>query len=295
MIFVYLLLPWIILIVINFLIQPTALYAAGKIMKINNPNFKFSTCIWINFVAALIAGLLGGINIFLSLAAYVLLLGYLMKKQFMLATNTLAIMIVIMLGISIGMNYLQQNLVLLLLTGTTNSLQSINTNQSLNGSTQVAVLPPEDVCKLLSNEQATQIVGVTLHGSKSGLDMCVYSDDAKENYLYITYYRIHSDMQEKAYYLNDSYSKWNVETHDEIQKDAFLASQDALMKVFFMVNDKHYLIERSNSETAIVTDKVLLSLAKAVLEGSSNNSLSNTQSGTEQVLQTQEIHGIKRN
>ena len=179
-------------------------------------------------------------------------------------------------------------------------LQSTSLNQNL-GVTQEAMLPHEDVCNLLSDEKASEILGVAVQGENSTYDdMCVYHDDKKENYLYLTFYRTNSNEAVKSYYssLNSQYTApWKVESHDEIQTNAFLAQEDALMKVFFMVNDNHYSIERSDTETRLITDKILLSLAKAILGNNNNNSVSSTQTETTEVSQTQDIqtqpyHGL---
>jgi hypothetical protein len=150
--------------------------------------------------------------------------------------------------------------------------QQLISNLTSQQNTQESNIPSEDVCKLLGDAAASQILGVQVHGYNSLFDSsCVYSDDKKEVYLYLIFYRSNTPLEQKDYYLNDQYSKWKVQSHDEIQKNAFLVEQDALMKVFFLVGGKHYSIERSDSETRLITDQILLSLTKNILDTASTN------------------------
>lgn len=90
---IILILPFIIIALELFIIYPAALYGAGKIMKITSPKFKFGTCIWINFVAGLLAGLVQGVHPILTIIVFIGLLTYMIKKQFEASTNAIVVMV----------------------------------------------------------------------------------------------------------------------------------------------------------------------------------------------------------
>jgi len=90
---IILILPFIVIALELFVIYPSALYGAGKIMKITNPKFKFTTCIWINFIAGLLAELVSGIHPILTIIVFIGLLSFMIKKQFEASTNAIIVMI----------------------------------------------------------------------------------------------------------------------------------------------------------------------------------------------------------
>lgn len=101
------LLPWIFLGLELFLILPAGLYLGGKIMKIQHEKFTFGSCIWINFIAGLLAGFVVEFNQYAALGVFIILLGFIIKKQFQATYGTIAVMVVINAAIAVGYAFLK--------------------------------------------------------------------------------------------------------------------------------------------------------------------------------------------
>lgn len=85
-----------------FLILPASLYVGGKIMKLQHEKFTFDNCMWMNFLAVLLAGLVAKVNVYLALGVFALILGMLIRKQFQAGYRTIVVMVVINAGVAIG-------------------------------------------------------------------------------------------------------------------------------------------------------------------------------------------------
>lgn len=106
------LLPYIYFALEVFLILPAALYLGGKIMKLQHEKFTFGSCIWMNFIAGLLAGFVTKFNPWVALAVFVVLLGIMIKKQFQASNGTIAVMLAINAVVVVGLSYLQTTVVL---------------------------------------------------------------------------------------------------------------------------------------------------------------------------------------
>lgn len=101
------LLPWIYAALELFLILPAGLYLGGKIMKLQHEKFTFVSCIWINFIAGLLAGFVVEFNQWAALGAFIVLLGIMIKKQFQASYGTIAVMVLLNGAIAVGLSYLK--------------------------------------------------------------------------------------------------------------------------------------------------------------------------------------------
>lgn len=101
------LLPWIFLALELFLILPAGLYLGGKIMKLQHEKFTFGNCIWNNFIAGLLAGFIVEANQYAALVVYILLLGFMIKKQFQATYGTIAVMVILNAVIAVGWSFLK--------------------------------------------------------------------------------------------------------------------------------------------------------------------------------------------
>lgn len=194
-------LPFIIIIIEGLLVGPLVLYFIGKLLKIDNPAFKFTACIWMNFVASLVAGFTNGINIFLSLALYVLLLGYFLKKQFGVTTKNLVIMIATMLIVTGAINYLQTFLILRAFISSTPGI----TTSTING---VGVLPSQEMTQqplatqTTSNQQKSSVCNEGTYDERTSVCVCPVANPSGDNMDGIVYcspnYGSSNDSQKKA-------------------------------------------------------------------------------------------------
>jgi len=101
------LLPWIFLALELFLVLPAGLYLGGKIMKLQHEKFTFGSCIWINLIAGLLAGFVVEFNQYAALGVYIVLLGFMIKKQFQATYGTIAVMVIINAVIAVGYSLLK--------------------------------------------------------------------------------------------------------------------------------------------------------------------------------------------
>ena len=287
----FFILPWLVLVVVNLLIAPLALYLGGKILKINSPNFKFTTCIWICFAAGIVMSFFVGINSILALAVYALSIGYMLKKQFLLETNKLIITIVFMVIFIFVMSFLQTMLVYNVLVF--ESGMNTKVTATVNGQNTQAQSKSLDVCSILSDEKASQIMGITLKGKNKHVfyDECVYSDE-KRGYFYIDHeYDLSIDEARKR----DLSLGLKIQPFDEIQNGAYGGYVDikALNGLHFMFNGNHYVIAVKFSAIGLVSNDVLVSVMKAVLQKNDVNSLSNV--STQAETQEGSYVKVKRN
>lgn len=101
----FLIYSWIFLLLEFLLIFPLALYIGGKIMKVPSEKFTFIACVWINFIAGLLAGFAFEVHWILSLTVFVALLTFLIRRQFKASVSAIIVMILLSSGVAAAMTY----------------------------------------------------------------------------------------------------------------------------------------------------------------------------------------------
>lgn len=98
---------WVFLFLELLIVFPLALYLGGKIMNVQSEKFTFVACVWINFVAGLLASFAFEVHWALSLAVFVALLAFLIYRQFKAGVVAIIVMILLSSGVAVGMTYVK--------------------------------------------------------------------------------------------------------------------------------------------------------------------------------------------
>jgi hypothetical protein len=89
---------------------PLAMYGIGKLLKIQSPMFKFKNCVWMMFVAGLLAGFAAEVHLLLGVAVFLALMSFMVRKQFKATAVQIVVLLVAVLVISLGLEYLRAEL-----------------------------------------------------------------------------------------------------------------------------------------------------------------------------------------
>lgn len=149
---------------------------------------------------------------------------------------------------------------------------------SLLGCSTVATSSIEDskiknACDLLSEEKVSQIMGIILKSRNTSLRMhnCNYGD-GKNDYVYIAYPNLDLSLEERRDLEIESSAKNNYifKSLDELQKNAFMRESKVFRNALYInVNGKPFVIMQG-SDSTLITEEQLISLAKAILEVDDN-------------------------
>lgn len=291
--YLLLFLPWILLIVLNFLILPVALYISGKLLKIDHPKFTFGACYWIVFVAGLIGGLLSSINIYLSLAVYFIYLGYMLNKQFQLGPRLLVLLISIMLAFTLLFNYAQVYIV-----------NSLLISQFATGGQIDRITGPESedgkvACSILSVENASEVFNMKLE-SRAGKTNCVYREGYKKVFT-INYIPI----EDAGYYEKDSlenmvFPDYEIEKElDDILAGAFIVRGSMGNVIDDVETATRFMVFKKGGNTYQVTDGIeditieqFEMILSAVVENSEESAIKESMATSE--VRTQAVPRVRR-
>ncbi|MBT3705054.1 hypothetical protein HOG17_04730 [Candidatus Peregrinibacteria bacterium] len=86
---------------------PLAMYGIGKLLKIESPMFKFKNCVWMIFIAGLLAGFAAEVNLWVGAAVFLALMSFMVWKQFKATAVQIVVLLVAVLVISLGLEFLR--------------------------------------------------------------------------------------------------------------------------------------------------------------------------------------------
>lgn len=106
---------WFVLIAIELLfLVPLVMYLAGKLMKVESEQFKFVNCVWIIFISGLISGFVSELHWIAGAAAFLLLVVFLLMKQFKASVLKAVVVSILAVGVGIGLQYLNPQMLSLI-------------------------------------------------------------------------------------------------------------------------------------------------------------------------------------